>query len=180
MQYFHLPIHLGNILYNLQDYCMFLKEWYSCIFFIETYSIEDCSKYDSTNYTSSRNIDINLPTTPLAVEFKIKPTARSSSASNIKLGESSSNYVEIGQSGSDGTLYLQVFLNGTRTYVQGLNTKAPTTEYITVKYTYENGVHRLYGLNNESTSYNQQMTMNSAFYMGISNNNLKELKIKPL
>ena len=55
---------------------MFLKEWYSCIFVIETYSIEDCWINNNSQYSTTTVLSIPIPTdSDLIAEFDLyKPT----------------------------------------------------------------------------------------------------------
>jgi hypothetical protein len=69
----------------------------------ETYAIEDCWYYSTTEYTgtSVSTLDISLPST-FSVDFDIKPTSRSSASSYVEIGASTTNCLVVGQITSGG------------------------------------------------------------------------------
>lgn len=147
----------------------------------DTVEIDDLFYYNSTNYTSTQTNSIQLPTGDFEISFEIKPTTRSTSYANVNIGTNDNNRIMIGQAGSDGSLFLQIKKNSNILISQATSTKAPTTNYSLVKYSYVNGLHTFIGLNNETITYTDSTADRSIiFKIDIAGNNLKNLKIHKL
>jgi len=144
--------------------------YYYPIFVIETYSIEDCTRYDTTVYSSIVTTEWDLPT-DFKVEFIINSTngpdpnfayLRFNDSNTIYCGKSASrnrNIVLFGESNILHTIPVSV-----------------DTKYVL---TYENGVATLTS-GTDSISVNQSNVESIYSVEGSDNASLKNIKIKPL
>ena len=153
-----------------------------CRLVTETYSIEDCKYYSTTEYkenTEGIPLDIALPST-FKLEYDIKPTSRSTSswgsACYLRIGADSNNGVWAGQLTSAGKHGLMPKPSGTTQYCTS-NTVLNEDNHIVITF---NGTTTTYTCNGESVSLS---TSNLTKLNGVAptgNNGLKNIKIKPL
>lgn len=140
------------------------------MFFIETYAIEDCIRYDTTVYSSSVTTEWDLPTN-FKVEFIINSTngpdpnfayLRFNNSNTIYCGKSSSSRRNIVLFGESNILHsIPVLVD---------------TKYVL---TYENGVATLTS-GTDSISVNQSNVESIYSVTGSDNASIKNIKIKPL
>lgn len=153
-----------------------------CIFLQETYSIQDCTYYDTTTYTSDTSKDITLPST-FKLEFDLYPKTRSTTSGGA------SHYVKCSRTNSASDIW---FGQGTSGGSHGImvrpsinnwvtsNTTLNTDNHVTVTY---NGTDVVYTCNSESKTVSNSTAFNKLYGVAIGNSNncvLKNIKIKPL
>ena len=154
----------------------------SCMNLQETYGIEDCHYYSTTEYkrnTDYITLDISLPST-FKLEYDIKPTSRSTSGWGsgcyLRLGATSNSGVWAGQLTSAGKHGLMPKPSGTTQYCT-TNTVLNTDNHITVVY---DGTTVTYTCNGESVSLSASNLTKINGVVPTANNGLKNIKIKPL
>ena len=148
----------------------------------ETYSIEDCKYYSTTEYkqnTDGITLDISLPST-FKLEFDIKPTSRSTSGYGsgcyLRIGTTSSTGVWAGQLTSAGKHGLMPKPSGTTQYCTSY-TVLSTDNHITIVF---DGSTASYTCNDESVSLSASSLTKINGVVPTANNGLKNIKIKPL
>lgn len=148
----------------------------------ETYSIEDCKYYSTTEYkqnTDGITLDISLPST-FKLEYDIKPTSRSTSGYGsgcyLRIGADSNSGVWAGQLTSAGKHGLMPKPNGTTQYCTS-NTVLSTDNHITIVF---DGSTASYTCNDESVSLSASSLTKINGVVPTANNGLKNIKIKPL
>ena len=157
---------------------MLLKGRYGCIFFIETYSIEDCIKYVS-NVSSTTNYDVDLPSA-VKVSAIINPISRSNATASVHIGTDSNNKMIIGQTASDGKINLLKRYNGS--YINNyFNSTSEVNSDNYIECEYNNGVYTC-KFNNETLTDNTGNITPSKLLTIETNSNItiKDIKIKPL
>ena len=153
-----------------------------CMSLQETYSLEDCSYYSTTEYkqnTSGITLDIALPST-FQLEFDIKPTSRSTSGYGsgcyLRIGADSNSGVWAGQLTSAGKHGLMPKPSGTTQYCTS-NTVLSEDNHITVVF---DGTTVTYTCNGESVSVSASNLSKINGVVPTANNGLKYIKIKPM
>ena len=148
----------------------------------ETYSIEDCKYYSTTEYkqnTDGITLDISLPST-FKLEYDIKPTSRSTSGYGsgcyLRIGADSNSGVWAGQLTSAGKHGLMPKPSGTTQYCTS-NTVLSTDNHITIVF---DGSTASYTCNDESVSLSASSLTKINGVVPTANNGLKNIKIKPL
>ena len=150
-------------------------------FVTETYDICDAWKYDTTNYTSTRNnLNISLPTGNFEITAKINPTNRNGSYAQITYGTDSNNRVYFGQANQAGQCGLYAKSGGSTVINQTMSNAIPLNTYSEIKYSYVDGVHTLKVGNETVTGSNSTISRTKIYEIYCTNNNFKELLIKPL
>lgn len=155
------------------------------MFLIQTYAIEDCIKYISSELTSSQSLSIpNIPTN-FKASFKVKCDNITQSSNNtawLEIGSDSDNFILLGNSGSKG--HIGIFIKKNGNYVANDATQClPAQTWTELTYTYNNGVQSITDGTNTVTLTNSDITArNYSYFRNASNNKnpIKELKIKPL
>jgi hypothetical protein len=152
------------------------------MFVSETYTLEDCNYYSTTEYkqnTDGITLDIALPST-FKLEFDIKPTSRSTSGYGsgcyLRIGATSSSGVWAGQLTSAGKHGLMPKPSGTTQYCTS-NTVLSTDNHITIVF---DGSTASYTCNGESVSLSVSSLTKINGVVPTANNGLKNIKIKPL
>lgn len=150
---------------------------------IQTYSIEDCTYYSTTEYNSESSLSIDLPSAPFSIEFDIKPTSRSTS------GAGSSGYLAFGESwATNKTFRFGQFTSAGRC---AIDIYGGTASYFTNDSVLNTDNHFKFsfdGTNYVAEYSNEQKTGAKGSFnvvkivrgMPTSNNHLKNIKIKPL
>lgn len=153
-----------------------------CMSVTETYVLEDCKYYSTTEYkqnTDGITLDIALPST-FKLEYDIKPTSRSTSgwgsSCYLRIGESSNAGVWAGQLTSAGKHGLMPKPSGTTQYCTS-NTVLSTDNHITILF---DGSSVSYTCNGESVSLSASSLTKINGVVPTANNGLKNIKIKPL
>jgi hypothetical protein len=157
---------------------MFLKGRYSCIIFIETYSIEDCTLYRDT-VSACTSCDIDLPSSALISFRMIKPTLSGGGGVDVELIDSSHTYF-IGNWSSWGANGVLIRNTGSSTNLvnQTCTDISANIEYL-MGVTYDNG-DWTYFKDNEVKSFSANYTPTKLNKIDIQQGYMKELKIKPL
>ena len=147
----------------------------------ENFPICDAWKYDPTNYTSTRsNLNISLPSGNFEITAKINPTSRNSSYAQITYGTDSNNRVYFGQGTENGRCGLYAKSGGSTVINQTMSNAIPLNTYSEIKYSYVDGVHTLKVGNETVTGSNSTISRTKIYEIYCTNNNFKELLIKPL
>lgn len=144
----------------------------------EIYRVEDCIYYLESASSNEISLDVSLPST-FKLEFTMNSPSRSSTGGGqsayIRLGETSSSGVWVGQGNSAGNHGIMVRPSTnkwcpTATVLNTDNNAVVTFDGSTLVYT----------CNNEtvSTSTTNQSKMNAV--IGTNNHRLKNVKLKPL
>ncbi len=152
------------------------------MFVSETYAIEDCSYYSTTEYkqnTDGITLNIALPST-FKLEYDITPTSRSTSGwgsgSYLRIGADSNSGVWAGQLTSAGKHGLMPKPSGTTQFCTS-NTVLNTANHITVVY---DGSTVSYTCNNETVTLSASNLSKINGIVPTMNNGLKNIKVKPL
>lgn len=152
------------------------------MFSSETYSLEDCLYYKTTEYsgTNMTTLNITMPST-FKLEFDFKPTSRSSASSYVEVGTSTTNCLVIGQITSSGTHGIWVRVNNNYSSTNPAPTSSVLSTDNHVTFTFD-GTDCSYTCNSETVtcskpSYDLEKLLRVAPY---TNNKLKNIKIKPL
>ena len=149
------------------------------MFLQETYSIEDCTYYDSTSHTSTETVDIPLPSA-FELSFKVRRTTTNTNASYLEIGGNSGNTALFGQVGSSGISQLRLYNSeGSSSYTNvelGNNSTGTDTHYTWIK----NGSSNTVSMDSTTQTTTNSLTHSKIRKLSITNNVIKELKIKPL
>ena len=146
----------------------------------ETYDIEDCTYYKTTQYTSS-SVTLNIPLpSHFSLEYVMKQTDSNNSAPYLDIGASSNNRMLVGQYARAGTNGLIVYKSSSTNYSYSSN---PTfNQENTVHFTYD-GTDYTYWLNSLTpmTVSDKGVTLSKLIHIeGGNGGYLKNIKIKPL
>ena len=146
----------------------------------EIYSIEDCTYYNTTSYsTSSKTFNIALPT-HFTLEYVIKQTNSSYSVPYLDIGDSTNNRLLIGQYARAGANGIIVYKSGQTNHPYSTNPTFNTENTVWFKY---DGTKYYYKLNNgvvmEVADANVTLTKLIHSESG-DGGYLKNIKIKPL
>ena len=149
----------------------------------ETYSIEDCTRYVTTEYSTIETPNWSLPNSDFKLEFELYPKSRSSCFPQIGIGTNTSNLIYIGQGNQDGRCSFIYKVNGTNTEVW--NTKSITTQnsWNTIEYSFVNGEHTFKAVGETHTSSATGITLSKVVQIYNHTNNsskIRNIKIKPL
>ena len=91
------------------------------MFLQETYSIQDCTLYDSTSHTGSdMSINVSLPS-EFVITWESIRKSNSSSINKLNIGVDDNNMFQAGSYGSAGYNGLQERINGTWQTAQNTN-----------------------------------------------------------
>ena len=152
------------------------------MFSSETYSLEDCTYYKTTQYTTS-SVTLNIPLpSHFSLEYVLKQGATNSGMPYLDIGDSSSDRMLVGQYARAGGNGLIIYKPSSTTYAYGTN---PTTnQENTIYFTYD-GTNYSYSLNNGTALVvtDKGVTLSKLIHIeggGSSSNYLKNIKIKPL
>ena len=145
----------------------------------ERYELEDCWKYDSTVHTSVSTVDIALPS-DFELSFKVRRTSSSGNSSYLEIGGNTGNTALIGQIGGSGISQLRLYASeGSSSYTNtdlGNNSSGTDTTYIWTK----NGSNHTIKMNDTTKTTTNSLTHSKIRMIRVTNNQLKELKIKAL
>ena len=145
----------------------------------ETYSIEDCAYYNSNTVTIITDVSIPLPSA-FELSFTVHRTTWNSNASYLEVGGNTGNTALVGQLGSSGESRVRFYdSEGSSSYTETSVSNNPInadTVYIWVK----NGSDNTFSMNDESVEVSNSLTHSKIKKLNITNNSIKELKVKPL
>ena len=147
----------------------------------ETYSIEDCTYYNATQYSDpGATLNIALPSAPFSLEYIIKQTDSSKSVPYLDIGDSTNNRMLVGQYARAGGNGLIVYKSTSTTYAYTSN---PTlNQENTIHFTYD-GTNYNYWLNDLTpmTVSDKGVTLSKLIHIEAAwGGYLKNIKIKPL
>ena len=146
----------------------------------DTVTVEDCTYYSTTEYSSTSSLDISLPST-FKLSFAFKPSDRTTSSGGnsayVRMGTSSTRGIWVGQGASSGNHGIMV-RPSTNTWCSSVSETATWNE---VECTFD-GSTLLYTCNNESVSTSTSISTLSKINGAAptSKCHLKEIKVKPL
>lgn len=147
----------------------------------ETYSIEDCLKYDTTTYSGGSSINLvnlnyTLPDTDVIVECDSKIEATSNMNLIVRLGTNGNNFVWFGLAAS-ANYKLQVYENST--YKQQLQSNSTQTvnTWTTLSATVENGKVKFKDL---TQTYTTSFNLEKLLAVAMQKSSIRNIKIKPL
>ena len=151
------------------------------IFLIQTYAITDTWYYDSTthNWGSSEqtiNKNIDLPSVPFKIKFKINKQNYNSCFSYLYIGSSSSTYRVGDVSSGSGIMIYSDYNSQTLTS----NIKPSLNTDVEVVYTYDTGVHTISANGTTLTATDTNISMDKLVKITGKANVLKDLMILPL
>ena len=146
----------------------------------ETYSLEDCTYYNTTVYTTSpATLNIPLPS-HFSLEYVLKQTDSSKSVPYLDIGDSTNNRMLVGQYARAGTNGLITYTGSQTNYPYSSN---PTfNQENTINFTYD-GTDYTYWLNDLTpmTVSDKGVTLSKLIHIeGGYGGYLKDIKIKPL
>ena len=145
----------------------------------ETYSIEDCAYYNSNTVTRITDVSIPLPSA-FELSFIVRRTTWDSNASYLEVGGNTGNTALIGQIGSSGVSRIRFYdSEGSSEYTDSSLSDNPLnsdTVYVWIK----NGSDNTFSMNDESVEVSNSLTHSKIRKLNITNNSIKDLKIKPL
>ena len=141
----------------------------------ETYSLEDCLKYD-LEVLASKSYNIALSDIDFYLEFIVHPTASSNSTGYINITDGNNNYLQIGD--LYGSTNVNCGVNWTGGTFYGKQITVDTDTKITLRRTGTSMVLTV----GESTYNisNMNITCNTLLNAVISNNQIKQFKIYPI
>ena len=151
-----------------------------CGLFSKTYTLEDCTYYSTTEYTTSpATLNIPLPS-HFSLEYVMKQTDSSKSVPYLDIGDSTNNRMLVGQYARAGGNGLIVYKSSSTTYAYSTN---PTVnQENTVHFTYD-GTDYTYWLNSLTpmTVSDKGVTLTKLIHVeNGAGGYLKNIKIKPL
>lgn len=158
---------------------LYIKSFVDSIISSEIY-VEDCTYYSTTEYSSTSDLNITLPST-FKLTFAFNPTNRSTSSGGnsvyVRMGTSSTNGIWVGQGTSSGNHGIMV--RPSTNY--WCNTVSNTGTWNSVECTFD-GSTLLYKCNGESVSTSTTIATLSKIngVAPTSKAHLKEIKLKPL
>jgi hypothetical protein len=146
----------------------------------ETYSIEDCTYYHESAFTSVQdNFNVSLPSA-FEVSFKVRRTSSSGNSSYLEVGGNTGNTALFGQIGGSGNSVLRLYNSeGSSSYSDtsvGTNSSGVDTSYKWIK----NGSSNTASMNDTTKTVSNSLTHSKIRKLSITNNRIFELKVKPL
>lgn len=181
----HVYVLVVVVYIHITTCCFFVVLFILKVFRIllqETYSLEDCTYYKTTQYTSS-SVALNIPLpSHFSLEYVLKQTDSNKSVPYLDIGASSNNRMLVGQYARAGTNGLITYTGSQTNYPYSTN---PTVnQENTIHFTYD-GTNYTYWLNSLTpmTVSDKGVTLSKLIHIesgGSSSNYLKNIKIKPL
>jgi hypothetical protein len=146
----------------------------------ETYSIEDCTYYHESAFTSVQdNFNVSLPSA-FEVSFKVRRTSSSGNSSYLEVGGNTGNTALFGQIGGGGNSVLRLYNSeGSSSYNDtsvGTNSSGVDTSYKWIK----NGSSNTASMGTTTKTVSNSLTHGKIRKLSITNNRIFELKVKPL
>ena len=150
------------------------------MFVSEICSVEDCTYYNTTEYTTSP-VTLNIPLpSHFSLEYVLKQTDSSKSVPYLDIGDSTNNRMLVGQYARAGGNGLIVYKSSSTTYAYSTN---PTVnQENTAHFTYD-GTDYTYWLNSLTpmTVSDKGVTLTKLIHIeNGAGGYLKNIKIKPL
>lgn len=149
----------------------------------ETYDVQDCTRYDITEYTTRQDVQWAMPTGDFEISADLMGTASNGSFPQLYLGTAlSTQHISIGQMTSNGNNYvgMEFKKDNSRLTLQQFNTKQSTNVYYNVKLTRVGNDYTLYWNNQTLTYTNSTINPTYLFLIYLPHGKCKNIKIKPL
>lgn len=150
------------------------------MFSSETYSIEDCTYYHESAFTSTQNnFNLSLPTN-FEISFITKRTSSSANSSYLEIGGNSGNTALMGQVGGGGTNQLRIYASeGSSSYDTYATSDTPLNSDALQKWTH-NGSDNTFSMNSSVQTFTSSKTHSKIRKLSITSNRIEQLKVKPL
>lgn len=149
----------------------------------EIYEVQDCTKYDTTEYTTRQDVQWAMPNGDFEIEADLMGTATTNSYPQLYIGTVlNTNHISIGQMTSNGNNYVGMELkkNNTRITLQQFNTKQSTNVYYNIKLTRIGNDYTIYWNNQTLTYTNSTVEPTYLFLIYLPSGKCKNIKIKAL
>ena len=152
-----------------------------CSSLTQTYELEDCTYYSTTEYSGTSGATLNIPLpNHFTLEYILKQTNTSSSVPYLDIGNASNDRMLVGQYARAGSNGLIVYKSSSTTHAYGTNTTPNQDNTIWFKW---DGTKYYYKLNtgNVMEVSNANVTLSKLIHIeaGIGGS-LRNIKIKPL
>ena len=146
----------------------------------EIYSVEDCIYYHESAFTSTQdNFNVALPSN-FEISFKVRRTSNSGNSSYIEVGGDIGNTALFGQVGGRGNSALWLYdSEGSSQYTETAIGTTPQNQDSLFTWV-KNGSSHTISMNDTSATTTNSLTHSKVRKISITNNQMKELKIKPL
>ena len=145
----------------------------------ETRSIKDYWYCKTETYTTSTTVDIPLPSS-FELTFKVHRVQTTQNSAYLEIGGNTGNTAICGQIGGVGVSRVRLYSNeGSSQYTDMSVNDNPLDKdalYVWVK----NGSDNTFSMNDSSVSFTNSLTHSKIRKVAVTNNTLKELKIKSL
>ena len=154
------------------------------MFVSETYAIQDCTKYDTTEYTTRQDVQWAMPTGDFEVSADLMGTALSGSYPQLYIGTIlNTNHISIGQMTSNGSanyVGMEFKKDNSRISLQSFTDSQSKNTYYNIRLTRVGNLYTLYWNNQTLTYTDTQITPTYFFLIYLPNGKCKNVKIKPL
>ena len=147
----------------------------------ETYSIEDCTYYHESAFTSTQS-DFNVPIpSNFELSFYTKRTSSIGNSSYLEIGGNSGNTALCGQIGGSGVSRVRIYNSeGSSTYTDYSASDTPSGVNALHTWT-KNGNNNSYHTQSTTpVTWTDNITHSKIRKLSITSNRIEQLKIKPL
>lgn len=154
-----------------------------CMNLQETYELQDCTRYSTTEYTTRQDVQWAMPNGDFEIEADLIGTATTNSYPQLYIGTAlNTNHISVGQMTSNGSNYvgMEFKKDNSRLSLQQFNTSQPVNTYYPIKLTRVGNLYTLYWNNQTLTYTNSTILPTYLFIIYLPYGKCKNLKIKPL
>ena len=151
-----------------------------CMSLIQTCSIEDCTYYNESAFTSSQSsFNVELPSN-FEISFITKRTSSSGNSAYLEIGGNNSNTALMGQIGGAGINAVRIYdSEGSSTFTDHMSSDTPLNQDANQKWVH-NGSDNTFSMNSSTVTWTDNKTHSKIRKLSITNNRIEQLKIKPI
>ena len=151
------------------------------MFVSETYSIEDCTYYHESAFTSTQSdFNVSIPSS-FEITFYTKRTSSSSNSAYLELGGNTGNTALCGQIGGSGMSRVRIYNSeGSSNYTDHSSSDTPSGVNALHTWT-KNGNNNSYHTQSTTpVTWTDNITHSKIRKLSITSNKIEQLKVKPL
>lgn len=147
----------------------------------EIFVIEDCTYYNTTEYTSNQNLQIGMPDGDFSISAELMYTSSRNAYPQLYIGtELNVNNIAFGQMRETGRQGVEFKKNNTRLTLQEFNSLQSVNQWYGIELKRENDLYSLIWNNNTLTYTDSSVIVDYLFLIYLPYGKCRNVKIKPL